>query len=186
MEDTKTGIFIYKVPYTLHPWIRHKSKRQKICSSVSIQKRALKIVLFPSEWKKGRSFFLFLPCGQVFVTSGKFALYNPVQWRSLKEGMTLNCTYTFIYFGPSLLHKIINQQHLNPRFVFHFKGFVTSGKKFHQCIFHWIGPTEEKNAISLYLDASRNKNICATIRIGQEIWCLPYAGFFNFLREGYN
>jgi hypothetical protein len=29
-----------------------------------------------------------------------------------------------------------------------------------------------------FLDARGNKNIGATIRIGQEIWCLPYEGFF--------
>ena len=32
-------------------------------------------------------------------------------------------------------------------------------------------------AISPLFDASGNKNIGATIRIGREIWCLPYAGF---------
>ena len=32
---------------------------------------------------------------------------------------------------------------------------------------------EEKNG------ASGNKNIGATIRIGREIWCLPYAGFLS-------
>ena len=36
---------------------------------------------------------------------------------------------------------------------------------------------EEKNAISPFFDGSRNKNIGDTIRIGREIWCLPYAGF---------
>ena len=33
-------------------------------------------------------------------------------------------------------------------------------------------------ALSPFFDASRNKNIGATIRIGQDIPCLPYAGFF--------
>ena len=33
-------------------------------------------------------------------------------------------------------------------------------------------------AISPFLDASGNKNIGATIRISQEILCLPCAGFF--------
>ena len=28
-----------------------------------------------------------------------------------------------------------------------------------------------------FFDASKNKNIVATIRIGREIWCLPYAEF---------
>ena len=37
-----------------------------------------------------------------------------------------------------------------------------------------------KNLVSApFLDASGNKNIGATIRIGQEIQCLPYAGFFS-------
>ena len=40
-----------------------------------------------------------------FVTSGKFALYNPFQWRSLKKGITLNCTHILISLGPSLLQK---------------------------------------------------------------------------------
>ena len=35
----------------------------------------------------------------------------------------------------------------------------------------------QKNVISPFFDASGNKNIGATIRIGQEIQCLPYAGF---------
>ena len=34
------------------------------------------------------------------------------------------------------------------------------------------------NAISPFFDASKNKNIGATVRIGQEIRCLPYAEFF--------
>ena len=38
----------------------------------------------------------------------------------------------------------------------------------------------KKNAISPFFDASGNGNIGATIRIGLEIWCLPYAGFFLF------
>ena len=37
---------------------------------------------------------------------------------------------------------------------------------------------QQKNAISPFFDASGNKNISATIRIAQEIRCLPYAGFF--------
>ena len=37
----------------------------------------------------------------------------------------------------------------------------------------------KKNSISPYFDASGNKNIGATIRIGREIRCLPYAGFFS-------
>ena len=36
---------------------------------------------------------------------------------------------------------------------------------------------KQKNAVSLFLDASGN--IGATIRIAREIQCLPYAGFFN-------
>ena len=36
----------------------------------------------------------------------------------------------------------------------------------------------KKNTISPYLDVGGNKNIGATIHIGQEIRCLPYAGFF--------
>ena len=59
------------MPVTLHPWIRlidtnTNAKEQQICPSVSIQKRALMLVLWPQEWKKGRSFFLlFLPsCSQ--------------------------------------------------------------------------------------------------------------------------
>ena len=38
----------------------------------------------------------------------------------------------------------------------------------------------KKNAISPFLDASGNKNIGASIRIGQEIRRLLYAGFFPF------
>ena len=34
-------------------------------------------------------------------------------------------------------------------------------------------------AISPFLDNSGNQNIGAIIRIGQKIWCLPYAGFFK-------
>ena len=34
-------------------------------------------------------------------------------------------------------------------------------------------------AISPVFDAGGNKNIGATIRIGLEIGCLPYAGFFT-------
>ena len=34
-----------------------------------------------------------------------------------------------------------------------------------------------KNAISPILDASGNKNIGATIHIGREICCFPWAGF---------
>ena len=33
--------------------------------------------------------------------------------------------------------------------------------------------------ISPFFDANGNKNIGATIRIGREIWYLPYAGFLN-------
>ena len=40
----------------------------------------------------------------------------------------------------------------------------------------------QKNAISPFGNASE-KNICATIRIGQEILCLPYAGFFFLSSE---
>ena len=35
----------------------------------------------------------------------------------------------------------------------------------------------KKNAISLFFDGSGNKSIGATMCIGQEIQCLPYAGF---------
>jgi hypothetical protein len=35
-----------------------------------------------------------------------------------------------------------------------------------------------RNAITPFFDASGPKNICATISIGREIWCLPCAGFF--------
>ena len=38
---------------------------------------------------------------------------------------------------------------------------------------------QTKNAISPFFDASGNKNIGTTIPIGQEIRCLPYAGFFS-------
>ena len=37
----------------------------------------------------------------------------------------------------------------------------------------------KKIAISLFFDASGNKSIGATISIGREIECLPYAGFSN-------
>ena len=37
---------------------------------------------------------------------------------------------------------------------------------------------ELKKAISPFFEASGNKNIGAAIRIGREIWCLPYAEFF--------
>ena len=43
---------------------------------------------------------------------------------------------------------------------------------------NWMPSPSKKNAISPFFDASRNKNIGATIRIGREIWCLLYAGFF--------
>ena len=36
----------------------------------------------------------------------------------------------------------------------------------------------KKIDISPFFDASGNINIGASIRIGREIWCLPYAGFF--------
>ena len=36
----------------------------------------------------------------------------------------------------------------------------------------------KKNDISPYFDGSGNKNIGATLRIGREIRCLPYEGFF--------
>ena len=42
---------------------------------------------------------------------------------------------------------------------------------------HQEGKKGQNNAISPFFDASGNKNIGATIRIGQEIPCLPYAGF---------
>ena len=38
-------------------------------------------------------------------------------------------------------------------------------------------PTGKKNVFRPVFDASRNQNICATIRIGREIRCLPYMGF---------
>ena len=38
----------------------------------------------------------------------------------------------------------------------------------------------QKNAINPFFDASEYKNIGATIRIGQEIWCLLYAGFLIY------
>ena len=41
----------------------------------------------------------------------------------------------------------------------------------------------EKNVFCPFLGASRNKNICATIHIGREIWCLLYAGFFFLLKK---
>ena len=51
-------------------------------------------------------------------------------------------------------------------------------------VFHFISSSlfyifHKKEAISPFVDASGNKNIGATIRIGQEIWCVPYAGFFK-------
>ena len=60
----KTSIFIDKVPFTLHPWIglidtNTNAKEEQICPSVSIQKSALKLVLWHPEWKKGRSFSVF-------------------------------------------------------------------------------------------------------------------------------
>ena len=53
----KTRIFIDKVPFTLLPWIRlidtnTNAKEQQICPSVSIQKTAFNLVLWPPEWKK--------------------------------------------------------------------------------------------------------------------------------------
>ena len=50
--------------------------------------------------------------------------------------------------------------------------FVPSMRDFHQ-----IGPLAKKNVIRPVFDTSRNQNIGATIRIGREIWCLPYVGF---------
>ena len=60
----KTSIFIYKVPFTLHPciWLIYNNtnaKEQQIWPSGSIQKRALKLVLWHPEWKKGRYFSVF-------------------------------------------------------------------------------------------------------------------------------
>ena len=43
------------------------------------------------------------------------------------------------------------------------------------------GKVRKKKNISPFLDASGNKNIGASIRIGQEIWFLQYAGFFLVL-----
>ena len=62
----KTSIFIDNVPFTFHPWIiliniSTNAKEQQICPSVSIQKRALNLVLCPPEWKKRVFFLLFLP-----------------------------------------------------------------------------------------------------------------------------
>ena len=37
----------------------------------------------------------------------------------------------------------------------------------------------QKNPISPFFEASENNNIGATIRIGREIRCLPYAGFWS-------
>ena len=41
---------------------------------------------------------------------------------------------------------------------------------------HWGGGKNKIYAISPFRDTSRNKNIRATIRSGQETQCLPYAG----------
>ena len=62
----KTSNFIDNIPFTLNPWIRvtdtnTNAKEQQICPSVSIPKRALKLVLCPPEQKKGRIFFFFSP-----------------------------------------------------------------------------------------------------------------------------
>ena len=43
------------------------------------------------------------------------------------------------------------------------------------------GGGEKEEAISPFFDASGNKNIGASICIGQEILCLPYAGFFQVI-----
>ena len=43
------------------------------------------------------------------------------------------------------------------------------------------GGGENKIDISPFFDASRNKNICATIRIGQEIRSLPCVGFLGHI-----
>ena len=40
------------------------------------------------------------------------------------------------------------------------------------------GFLQQKNPISPFFEARGNKNIDATIRIGREIRCLPFAGFF--------
>ena len=59
--------FIDKVPFTLPPWIRlidtnTNVKEQQIFLSESIQKKPLKLILLPPEWKRRSSFFLlFLP-----------------------------------------------------------------------------------------------------------------------------
>ena len=60
----KTSIFIDNVPFTLHPWIgliynNTNAEEEQICPNVSIQKRALKLVLWHPEWKKGRKYSLF-------------------------------------------------------------------------------------------------------------------------------
>ena len=59
----KTSIFIDNIPFTLNPWIRlidtntNKKKTTNMSQcSVSIQKRYLKLVLCPPEWKKASSF----------------------------------------------------------------------------------------------------------------------------------
>ena len=63
----KTRIFIDKVPFSFLPWIRlidtnKNAKEQQISPSVSIQKRALKLVLCPPEQENRRSFFFFCFC----------------------------------------------------------------------------------------------------------------------------
>ena len=50
------------------------------------------------------------------------------------------------------------------------------------------GPSElcliDQNSEEVYnLKAPDEKNIGAISRISQEIWCLPYAGFFNALEK---
>ena len=56
-----------KVTFTIHPWIilidtNTNAKERQICPSLSIHKKALKLVLWPLEWKKkDRSFSVFGP-----------------------------------------------------------------------------------------------------------------------------
>ena len=42
-----------------------------------------------------------------------------------------------------------------------------------------VAKTKRQKMLSAPLSTPAEKNIGATIRIGREIWCLPYAGFLE-------
>ena len=63
------------------------------------------------------------------------------------------------------------------------ENWPTLGQKGGQLIYYYIktrrGNPVNKMLSAPFLTPAETKNTGATIRIGQEIWCLPYAGFFT-------